>query len=133
MFDLLKSTEKKRRKKKYKYIVVEQKLKGSENKVYNTYGIKLKGEAYIINDVTCNQKEANEIVYKLNRYQADPIHFYDCTIENLIRVKKGTENLRCLYVNKNSLILFAALRFIDLSKSVYISIVTSILEWPNSP
>ena len=85
MFGLFKSTEKKRSKKVFKYVAVKQTLKSSELGCYDTYGVELKGEGVLVNDVSCNHKEAKKIVDKLNKYQADPIHILDI-IQDMIAV-----------------------------------------------
>ncbi len=66
----------------YNYKCTEQKISSEVNDEYSAYGIVLEDNV-ILNDVTCDKVFADEIVGKLNEFQASPIHVPEI-VENLI-------------------------------------------------
>lgn len=78
MFELKNRTKKKRR-----YVIIKQIFKNEENETYKTYGVRLKNENLIIDDVSSSKKVVKKIIYNLNKYQADPLQLTDIIIDAL--------------------------------------------------
>lgn len=65
----------------YNYKSAKRKING-ENGKYSAYGVELDGKI-LLNDITCDKTFADEIVEKLNKFQASPIHISEI-VENMI-------------------------------------------------
>lgn len=65
----------------YNYNCAEQEISKESGK-YSAYGIALEGKI-LLNDVTCDKAFADEIISKLNKFQASPIHIPEI-VENMI-------------------------------------------------
>lgn len=66
----------------YSYRPVDRILFKENIGQYTAYGIAL-GDDILLEDVTCDKAFADEIIGKLNKFQASPIHICEI-VENLI-------------------------------------------------
>ncbi len=67
----------------YNYKCFEEKMFHEDIGEYTSYGIKLDGTDMKIDDVSVDKSFVEGIVFKMNKYQAEPVHMADI-IEDML-------------------------------------------------